>query len=113
MCVEICQTFWRHHIEIMTATEIARSAQVDEQAPAGLNAVLRCLWLSKAGQWDAAHDACQLIAEPVGAWLHAHLHREEGDHGNAAYWYARARKPVPPRSLSIADEWAQLVSALG
>jgi hypothetical protein len=97
----------------MTAAELAQSALTDPQPPAQLNAALRALWLSKAGQWDAAHDACQLIADPVGAWIHAHLHREEGDHGNAAYWYHRAHKPVPPRSLSIEEEWAQLVEGLG
>ena len=97
----------------MNPTDLAHSAATDPQAPAHLNAALRSLWLSKAGRWDEAHDACQLIADPVGAWIHAHLHREEGDHGNAAYWYARARKPVPSRSLSIAEEWAQLAEALG
>ena len=97
----------------MTAAELAQSARTDPQPPAQLNAALKALWLSKAGQWDAAHDACQLIADPVGAWIHAHLHREEGDHGNASYWYHRAQKPVPPRSLSIEEEWAQLVAALG
>jgi len=97
---------------MITAQELAESARADAQPPAPLNAALKALWLSKAGQWHAAHDACQLIPDPVGAWIHAHLHREEGDHGNAAYWYHRAQKPVPPRSLSIADEWAQLVEKL-
>jgi len=96
----------------MTAAALAQSARTDPQPPAHLNAALKALWLSKAGQWDAAHDACQLIADPVGAWIHAHLHREEGDHGNAAYWYHRAQKPVPARSLSIEEEWAQLVEKL-
>ncbi|MFY7819096.1 MAG: hypothetical protein ACOVRB_12120 [Akkermansiaceae bacterium] len=98
---------------MMTAQELARSARVDAAAPVGLNAALQCLWLSKAGHWDLAHDACQNLPDPIGAWIHAHLHREEGDHANAAYWYQRARKPVPPRSLSIADEWNLLVAALG
>lgn len=97
---------------MITPQELARSARVDATAPADLNAALRCLWLSKAGRWDQAHDACQSLPDRVGAWIHAHLHREEGDHGNAAYWYHRAQQPVPPRSLSIADEWDQLVEKL-
>lgn len=97
---------------MITSQELAESARIDHSAPACLNAALRCLWLSKAGQWDEAHDACQNIPDPVGAWIHAHLHREEGDHANAAYWYHRARQPVPPRALSIAEEWNQLVEKL-
>jgi hypothetical protein len=97
---------------MITAQELARSARADACAPAHLNAALRCLWLSKAGRWDEAHDACQNISDPVGAWIHAHLHREEGDHGNAAYWYHRANQPVPPRALSIEKEWEQLVEKL-
>lgn len=97
---------------MITAQELARSARADACAPAHLNAALRCLWLSKAGRWDEAHDACQNISDPVGAWIHAHLHREEGDHGNAAYWYHRANQPVPPRALSIEKEWELLVEKL-
>lgn len=97
---------------MITAAELARSAQSDSSPPAGCNSAHRVLWLSKAGRWDEAHDACQLIPDLIGAWLHAHLHREEGDHGNAAYWYHRAHQPVPPRSLSIEEEWAQLVEKL-
>ena len=97
---------------MITAAELARSAQSDSSPPAACNPALRALWLSKAGRWDDAHDACQLIPDPIGAWLHAHLHREEGDHGNAAYWYHRAAKPVPPRSLSIAEEWEEMVEKL-
>jgi hypothetical protein len=96
----------------MTATELAQSAHADSSPPSQINPALTALWLSKAGRWDEAHDACQLIADPVGAWIHAHLHREEGDYGNAEYWYHRARKPVPPRTLSIDEEWAQLVEKL-
>lgn len=98
---------------MITPAALAESARRETSPPPQLNAALRALWLSKAGRWDDAHDACQDIADPVGAWIHAHLHREEGDHANAGYWYQRARQPVPPRSLSIAAEWEQLVIALG
>ncbi|MBU6327943.1 MAG: hypothetical protein KGQ89_09955 [Verrucomicrobia bacterium] len=97
----------------MTAEKLIESTRTDAEPPASLNPALRALWLSKAGRWDEAHEACQLIADPIGAWIHAHLHREEGDLGNAAYWYHRAGKSVPPRSMGIAEEWSQLVQQLG
>lgn len=96
----------------MTAADLARSATTDSQPPAGLSTTLRALWFAKAGQWDAAHDLCQEIPGSAGSWIHAWLHREEGDFGNAAYWYARAGKPVPSRHLTLADEWMEIATAL-
>ena len=96
----------------MEAESLAKSAIEDGNPPAGLSEELKVLWLAKAGRWDQAHDACQDLPDPAGAWIHAWLHREEGDLGNAAYWYARARKPVPPRGLSSADEWMEIARAL-
>ncbi|MCW1914511.1 hypothetical protein OJ996_13060 [Luteolibacter sp. GHJ8] len=96
----------------MEAENLAKSATEDSNPPAGLPEELRVLWLARAGRWDQAHDACQDLPDPAGAWIHAWLHREEGDLGNAAYWYARARKPVPPKGLSLADEWMEIAKAL-
>lgn len=97
----------------MDAESLARSAAVDPAAPAGLSAELRVLWLARAGRWDEAHDQCQDLPDPAGAWIHAWLHREEGDVGNAGYWYARAGKPVPARGVSLEDEWMDIARALG
>ncbi len=96
----------------MDAESLARSAATDSAPPAGLPADLRVLWLARAGRWDDAHDACQDLPDPAGAWIHAWLHREEGDLGNAAYWYSRARKPVPAKGLSLEDEWLEIARAL-
>ena len=96
----------------MTAQDLARSAASDASAPAGLSITARTLWLAKAGQWDAAHDHCQDIPDSTGSWIHAYLHREEGDHSNAAYWYARAGKPVPANTLSLAEEWLEIATGL-
>lgn len=96
----------------MTAADLARSAATDPQPPAGVSSTLRALWYAKAGKWDAAHDLCQEIPGFAGSWIHAWLHREEGDLGNAAYWYSRAGKPVPSRNLSLADEWMEIARAL-
>jgi hypothetical protein len=43
-----------------------------------------------AGDWAGAHRLTQELDDHLAAWLHAHLHRVEGDLGNAAYWYHRA-----------------------
>lgn len=96
----------------VTATDLARSATPGSEPPAQLEAIARTLWFAKAGRWDDAHDLCQDLPDPGGAWIHAWLHREEGDLSNAAYWYARARQAVPAKNLSLADEWDQIARAL-
>ena len=96
----------------MTAAELAHSAAFDAAPPAGLSTVARTLWLAKAGQWDAAHDLCQEVSGSSGSWIHAYLHREEGDFPNAGYWYQRAGKPVPARTLPLADEWLEIATRL-
>ncbi len=71
---------------------------------------MRALWLDARGNWDGAHDAAQADEGGAGDWVHAYLHRKEGDAGNAAYWYRRARKPVCKTSLD--EEWAAIADAL-
>jgi hypothetical protein len=78
--------------------------------PPGLSEPLRALWLDARGDWDGAHAAAQAAGGPEGAWVHAYLHRKEGDEMNAGYWYARARRPVA--SESLAAEWATIARAL-
>ena len=94
----------------MTATELADSAAIDSAPPAGLSAPAQALWLAKAGRWDSAHDLCQEIPGSAGAWIHAYLHREEGDVSNASYWYDHAGKPVPSGTLE--EEWLEIATAL-
>ncbi|NDW06321.1 hypothetical protein [Jiella pacifica] len=53
----------------------------------------------KAGDWDGAHAIVQDDPSAEAAWIHAHLHRVEGDQSNAAYWYRRAGRPVPTSGL--------------
>lgn len=92
--------------------DLARSAADDASPPAGLTDAARALWFAKAGRWDAAHDLCQHIGGSAGSWIHAYLHREEGDPSNAAYWYARAGKTMPASSVPLADEWMEIATAL-
>ena len=78
--------------------------------PTGLSPVLSALWWAKQGDWDAAHRIVMDEDSRDAAWVHAYLHRVEGDLGNAAYWYRRAGKPVCTQSLE--GEWQSLVDAL-
>jgi len=66
------------------------------------------LWRDAHGDWEGALRIAQ--ADASGDWVHAYLHRKQGDQDNAAYWYRRARRPFP--LLSLEDEWAEIVQAL-
>ena len=86
-------------------------ASLSGAAPApGLDAPLAALWWAAKGRWDEAHKIVQDEQTADSAWVHAYLHRVEGDPGNAGYWYRRAHKPVATRSLE--SEWEAIVLAL-
>jgi hypothetical protein len=78
--------------------------------PDGLGPAEQALWWDAKGDWDRAHALAQADEGGAGDWVHAYLHRKEGDAGNAGYWYRRAGKPAS-RS-SPADEWAAIAAAL-
>jgi hypothetical protein len=65
--------------------------------------LLEVIEIAKRGEWDKAHDLLQNHKGDVGSWIHAVLHREEGDESNAAYWYNRAGKTKA--SCSIEEEY--------
>jgi hypothetical protein len=94
--------------ERMTLTEFKDSLAAvtpPEVAPA-----LVALWHDAKGDWDKAHAVAQDVDDATGAWVHAYLHRKEGDAGNAAYWYRRADQPVANDSLD--SEWTRMVETL-
>ncbi len=78
--------------------------------PPGLSNGLTALWYDGKGDWNKAHDVAQEVRTVEGSWIHAYLHRKEGDAGNASYWYHRANQPVCKASL--AEEWENIVKAL-
>jgi len=92
----------------MTLDEF-RSSLAGAAPPAGLPPVLQALWHDGHGDWNTAHEVAQDVPDPDGAWVHAYLHRKEGDAGNAAYWYRRASQPVCHDSLDA--EWEGIVRA--
>src|SRR4249920_2534155 len=80
-------------------------------APApDLDAPLAALWWAGKGNWHQAHKIAQDEDDANSAWVHAYLHRVEGDLGNAGYWYRQAGQPVAKDSLEA--EWERIVSAL-
>jgi len=87
------------------------SASLSGAAPApGLTAPLAGLWWAAKGDWDRAHKIVQDEATSDAAWVHAYLHRVEGDLSNAGYWYRQAGHPVARDSLQA--EWERIASAL-
>lgn len=92
----------------MTLAEF-KSSLTESSPPVNSNRLLQALWQDAQGDWDTAHRLAQSVTGPEGAWVHAYLHRKEGDLSNAAYWYSRANKPVSDASLET--EWEQLVVA--
>ena len=64
------------------------------QPPDGLTVPLRGLWHCAKGDWDKSHILVQDDPGRDAAWVHAHLHRIEGDLDNARYWYNRAGRPM-------------------
>jgi hypothetical protein len=93
----------------MTLDEF-RQSLTDAHPPADLGNLLQALWHEAKGDWARAHDILQHEESADGAWVHAYLHRVEGDPGNAAYWYRRAGRPVAQQSLG--DEWNTIVGAM-
>ncbi len=93
----------------MTFPEFEHSLTL-KTAPADLSPALLALWHDGAGNWQRAHEVAQDIDDETGSWVHAYLHRKEGDEGNARYWYRRAG--VTPASGPLDREWRAIVEAL-
>jgi hypothetical protein len=92
----------------MSVDELRESAK-GTQSPV-LSGALLALWHDARGDWAAAHDLAQKEETPDGAWVHAYLHRREGDLTNAAYWYRRSGRPPARGSLEV--EWGEIASRL-
>ena len=87
-----------------------RSSVNQQRPPAGLTHALEGLWWDAKGDWTRAHEAAQQDEGRDGAWVHAYLHRKEGDHSNATYWYSRAGKLVCREPLD--SEWLSIATSL-
>jgi len=78
--------------------------------PPTLSPPLRALWFDAKGDWNAAHKCVDDKSDPGSMWVHAYLHRKEGDLSNAAYWYRRAQRE--PHRGALDQEWREIAEAL-
>ena len=93
----------------MTFEEFCAHVDANDEPPEDLPETLNALWYAKKGDWERAHATAQDISSADGSWIHANLHHQEGDLGNARYWYDRAGRPVS--SSSVDEERDELIRA--
>jgi hypothetical protein len=93
---------------LMDRIQAFKESLLNHSPAKDLSPVLTSLWYDGKGDWDQAHAQVDHLGGRDAAWVHAYLHRKEGDLWNADYWYARAKQRRPTCSLD--EEWANLVS---
>ena len=81
----------------------------ENNPPPSLSVHLAALWYDGKGDWNTAHGLINDLEDKESAWVHAYLHRKEGDIGNAGYWYRRAGKDVA--RISLQEEWKEIAEA--
>ena len=87
-----------------------RTSLTGAAPPAALGDALGALWWDAKGDWAKAHEAAQADEGKGGAWVHAYLHRKEGNQGNAGHWYRRAGRS--PAKGPLEEEWRAIAAAL-
>jgi hypothetical protein len=93
----------------MDADTFRKSTEQDAP-PTGTEGPLAALWHAAKGDWDKAHAIVQDDESKAAAWVHAHLHRIEGDQDNAGYWYRKADKSIA--TMPLDEEWSSIAGAL-
>ncbi|MGH6717883.1 MAG: hypothetical protein ACREER_01075 [Alphaproteobacteria bacterium] len=78
--------------------------------PPTLGSALAALWWDAKGDWARAHQAAQSDKGTAGAWVHAYLHRKEGNLANAGTWYRRAGRA--PATGALDAEWRSIAGTL-
>jgi hypothetical protein len=97
-------------MEPMAFAEFEQSVRTQKAPPTELPPALQALWHDAKGDWERAHECAQQDPSRDGAWVHAYVHRREGDDGNASYWYARAGRKFP--GTSSKTEWSEIAREL-
>ena len=87
-----------------------KESLLNSDPPQNTSVYLKALWYAAKDDWDKAHKLIQDVGDENASWIHAYLHRKEGDTGNANYWYRLAGKQRS--SVSLEDEWETIVTAL-
>ena len=94
---------------MMTLSEF-KSSLAHSSPPEGLSPALLALWRDAKGDWDRAHKCVDTRSDRDSMWVHAYLHRKEGDSSNARYWYSRAG--CAPANIPLEQEWALIAADL-
>lgn len=92
----------------MDITAFKQSVLTDAPPP-DASAYLKALWHDAKNNWNEAHELIQDLPDKNASWIHAYLHRKEGDTRNADYWYTKAGRKRP--SLTLQEEWEEIVKA--
>lgn len=94
----------------MTLDKFTQLIAEHEECPLSLSLALQAMWHDKKGNWDKAHRTVDHASDTDSAWVHAYLHRKEGDLSNARYWYKRSGHLESQAELD--QEWEQITSDL-
>lgn len=84
-----------------------KKSLLENNPPQNISVYLKALWYDAKGNWENAHKIIQDVDDKNAAWIHAYLHRKEGDISNADYWYRRAGKKLP--AITLQKEWEEIV----
>ena len=97
----------------MSFADLQDSVTHGAAPPAGSSLAVQALWHDARGDWQRAHSVVQQAEQDREcAWVHAYLHRKEGDLGNAGYWYSRTGRALPAKSVTLEAEWDEIARAL-
>lgn len=96
----------------MSFAEFQQSVARDAQPAREWSGAVQALWYDARGDWEKSHECAQDDPGLAGSWVHAYLHRKEGDPGNAGYWYARAGRAIPAKDVTLETEWAAIAREL-
>ncbi|WP_414565362.1 MULTISPECIES: hypothetical protein [unclassified Anabaena] len=94
----------------MNTQEFLRLIEKQRSCPQTLPKALQAMWYEKQGNWDKAHEIVQNASDADSAWVHAYLHRQEGDLSNARYWYKKSNQPEFFGDIN--QEWEEITSCL-
>ena len=81
-----------------------------KEIPQNISPLIQAMWHDLHDDWQASHTIAQDIITPDGSWVHAYLHRKEGDRSNAQYWYNKSGRNMC--TLSLEKEWEEIMNAL-
>ena len=82
----------------------------EDKLPAGISVYLQAMWYDGNANWNKAHSLVDSLKDTTACWVHAYLHRKEGDTGNADYWYRKAGRKR--QDVALLAEWETIVKAL-